>query len=85
MCSDIAEYYPDPRMHTFPKDFVEKGSMYAPLRWPTGHGCPMDRERKTHAHWGCFYRCRAFKGGVNREQALALYDEAIAELEQEIR
>jgi hypothetical protein len=75
MCATTEEYYPTP-------DLYEPGSR-DPMRWPTGHGCPMDRGRKTEAHWGCFYRCRAFHGGVNREQALALYDEAIKELEAE--
>jgi hypothetical protein len=80
MCTNLPEHYPDPRMHKFPKDFVENGNVN-PLRWPTGHGCPMYTKRKTRSHHGCFYCCRAFGGSVNREQALALYDEAISELE----
>lgn len=81
MCSESPKHYPDKRMYTFPAE----DPPYSALRWQPGFGCPMDRGRDSHSHWGCFYRCRLFRPEVarpTREEAIALYDSAITELHQ---
>lgn len=85
LCSDAARHWPDPEDHSWPGQFMEGGRI-APksLRKELGHRCPMDLRDRSGVISdpnGCFYTCRIFQRGQNPDQAqaLALYDQAIAE------
>lgn len=82
LCTDNREVYDNPRMHTFPADFIKYGRM-SPLTPPDGYPCPFDDRARKHPRddpaksWGCFYRCRIFQGRVSREEALELIEEVL--------
>lgn len=78
MCSKRQEHYPDPELHIFPNDFDDYGRMSA-LSCGNDVKCPMRVSDLGGS--GCFYDCRVFtrKHKVpTREEALKLYDDAIA-------
>lgn len=87
MCSEDPKHAPDARLHNFPKDFDVSGRMSL-LDNPPGHHCPMrDTQGKRYPAFGCFHECRVFqrsKETPTREEALELYDKAIARLEEEL-
>jgi len=87
MCTGSPDIYDDPRMHIFPKDFIEDERV-TPLLPPLGHYCPFDDRARRHPEdslegtWGCFYRCRIFRPvkGISpptREEALELIATAL--------
>ena len=87
MCSSVKAYYNSNKLQHFPKDFDDHNRV-SQLPWPTGHGCPMDMERKTSHHYGCFYRCRVFQHKFTtptKNGAVALYDEAIKEVDDALK
>lgn len=85
LCHESKETWPDAQDHTFPEDFKREGRI-SPLDNGHEHPCPMDRRGPHQGDYnGCFYTCRIFKSRKqpkpSREEALRLYDEAIAALE----
>lgn len=87
MCTNSPDIYDDPRMHAFPKDFIDNERV-TPLAPPRGHFCPFDDRARRHPQddpdgtWGCFYRCRIFRPvkGISpptREEALELIANAL--------
>lgn len=94
VCSEAKEYFPDPEMHIWPKSFVEQDRV-AILEFPEGTWCPMRAVKVAGLHHtegggasGCFYQCRVFQRNLDtptQEEALALYDEEIGILEQELK
>lgn len=79
LCSGMSEHYPDPRMHIFPKDFVDRGRV-TELNPPEGQSCHL-RKDAPHDGSGCFWHCRVFqaKGGENpeRDQVIRWIDEKL--------
>ena len=88
LCGESHQHYPTPELHRFPQDFVDNGRISA-LEPPEGFDCPMRERREIDGESlnasGCFYQCRVFQRNrktPTREEALALYDAAIAKAEQ---
>ena len=83
LCSDDPSHWPDAEDHLWPDQFKKNGRI-APLYLKTHQACPMDRRMQAGKLDinGCFWSCRVFKrrkdAEVTKEQALALFDEAIA-------
>jgi hypothetical protein len=81
LCSDMSKYWPTPELHVFPQEFADSGRV-APLI-PTVD-CPMRTKPGPVTRHGCFWSCRIFRTHLktpNREEALGLYDSAIADLQ----
>ena len=81
LCSELKEHYPTPELHTFPQDFMDSGRA-SPLSCGQDVKCPM--RVKGQGPYGCFYDCRVFSKKFktpSREEALQLYDAAIAAAE----
>jgi len=78
ICMETPDNYPDESMRIRPELMAH--NRVASKFPPEGFNCPLDKHPEDR--WGCFYRCRAFQGGINREQALALYDETLKQLDQ---
>lgn len=82
LCWDTREFYPNPELHTFPQDFVDRGRCTA-IEPPEGFDCPM-RERRDDGNneSGCFHQCRVFQKNrktPSRAEALKLIDATIIE------
>ena len=83
LCSRDRAAWPDAQDHLFPDDFAQHGRV-APLYRNAPHRCPMDRRTGPDVGGsGCFYDCRIFRANnkrpaPTREEAIKLYDEAIA-------
>lgn len=92
LCSDRKEDWPDSEDHLWPDQFVKQGRV-APLYRKKHQLCPFDRRMTASPGTvssidmmqGCFYTCRIFRPKkdprMTREQALALYDQAIERIQ----
>lgn len=87
MCSDSAEHYPTAELHTFPKDFDERGRTSA-LDRAKGYDCPMRNrspsDSQSERDSGCYYQCRIFQRKhetPTRIEALDLYHTVIKRIE----
>ena len=64
-CSQQPKQWPDPEMHLWPEQFIERGRV-APKYGQAGQWCPNDRRAffespdDRHRHSGCFYSCAFF-------------------------
>lgn len=89
LCSDDPQHWPDPEDHLWPDQFVKNGRV-APKYLKVHQPCPMDRRMQAGNLDinGCFWTCRIFRSKKNpkptREQALALYDEAILRIQTNV-
>lgn len=80
LCSEEVEAWPDAEDHLWPDDF-NKHKRVAPKYQRENQMCPFDAREKPTGN-GCFYTCRLFRGRYptpNRDEALALYDQRIAQ------
>lgn len=82
LCSKKRDAWPDAEDHLWPDLFFKEGR-FAPKYTSRRQSCPL---REKAGSRGCFYDCAVFqaKNGQRpptREQALALYDAAIAKME----
>lgn len=79
LCSGRPDHYPDPRMHTFPKDFDDRERV-SELRPPAGHDCHL-RKDTPHDGSGCFWHCRVFRAKrgkkPERDQVIRWIDEKL--------
>ena len=90
MCSNDPAHWPDAGDHLWP-DLFEKEGRVATLYFKPHQVCPMDRRMNNgnmDVSDGCFWNCRVFRAGkgqkVTREQALELFDQAIARMENNL-
>lgn len=87
LCSDRKSHWPDPEDHLWPDQFVEHGRVAPKYRDTDKQECPLCVPHEGSGFKGCFYRCRVFQRKMKtptREQALRLYDEAIARVEARV-
>jgi hypothetical protein len=88
-CSDLSSHWPDAEDHIWPDQFKESGRV-SPLYRQDHQFCPMDRRLLTKQcdGNGCFWSCRIFNRmrdpQITREQALALFDQAIQTIESRL-
>lgn len=89
LCSKEVEAWPTPELHLFPADFISRGHV-APKYRKENQSCPFDARgpgKNNKLRNGCFYTCMVFKQEYKtptREEAIALYDKRIAEVERHI-
>lgn len=80
LCSDDPAAWPDAEDHLWPDQFEQHGRV-APKYRAEHQRCPIQSKGGAS---GCFYSCLIFKnrmGPKSRDQAVALYDAAIAKQE----
>lgn len=91
LCCDKHSHWPDAEDHLWPS---RRNDVVVTLYRKGHHFCPFDRRmrfrnEKTNMGNGCFYTCMVFHRGSRslptREEAIALYDEAIRMIEEKIR
>lgn len=94
LCSGRKEDWPNPEDHVWPDQFIKDGRV-APLQRQNHQVCPMDTRMQEiqgdpDINWGngCFWACRIFKRRKRetfptRDEAIALYDQAIERIKRE--